>query len=908
MVWQHLKTFGRALLASSVIALGLSAAVQADDNDTVQKERLPGDVTPSSYVLYFDPKPDTKSFSGEETIHIQVRTATNKIVLNSADIYVSEAEYKSPSWKKTKKLSVRHEAKFEEVLLESSEPIQPGQYSLTLVFQGKLNDKLKGFFREKVTDSEGRVGWLLATQMEPTDARRMFPCFDEPAYKATFSISATMNADESAVSNSPVLKEVTDKETRRKVVSFEPTPKMSTYLVALVIGHIVPSEPIYSAGVPIRIWCAPGKEKMTEYSRVLAGKVLDYYAKYFNIPYCAKKLDLVAIPDFPNGAMENLGACTFREDLLLVDEKTISLDAKQQVALNVSHEMAHLWFGDLVTMQWWDDIWLNEAFAEWMSTKAVDILEPTWHYRNQFTLEREQSMLSDSLRATQPIHAEIKDADQIDQVFDEITYEKGAAVLYMLEGFLGQDTFRDGIRKYLAGNELANATPENLWTALSATSGKNVSELMHSWVYLKGFPQVTVDSSKPITALSQKRFVFLTDSKDDKEPNQVKDSKETNATPKLSSAWQIPLQIRSLSNKDPNASQKILFTEKTGVLGTNKKAPFLVNAKGEGYFRVLYSPDDLKAIMSHMSEMTVLERASVLSDQFYLALSGQIPVKQYLEFTAYYKDEEDPNVTSVICNQFSEMNLLVGDNARAPFSAFVRDRLAHAKKQFGWSAVDDQSDLVKRERAQVLLTLGTLGQDKEIIAQARKLASEYFTHDDASAVESELFEPMLRIVAYNGNHEDFEKIEGLWQRSKTPERKNSALMALSMFQDPVLIEKTLKMSLTSKVERQDAPLLVAAIMEESAGRGEAWEFVRKHIIRIAWRFPEHLMLNLVMAMNALDTQQQLDEVKDFFRKHPVPSQARGINKIIEAIEIRVEFRRHNDLAKTLQSLELASTK
>jgi puromycin-sensitive aminopeptidase len=402
--------------------------------------------------------------------------------------------------------------------------------------------------------------------------------------------------------------------------------------------------------------------------------------------------------------------------------------------------------------------------------------------------------------------------------------------------------------------------------------------------------------------------VFLTDSKDDKDPNQVKDSKETNETPNLSSAWQIPLQVRSLSNKDPNASQKILFTEMTGVLGTNKKAPFLVNAKGEGYFRVLYSPDDLKAIMSHMSEMTVLERASVLSDQFYLALSGQIPVKQYLEFTAYYKDEEDPNVTSVICNQFSEMNLLVDDNARAPFSAFVRDRLAHAKKQFGWSAVEDQSDLVKRERAQVLLTLGTLGQDKEIIAQARKLANEYFTHDDASAVESELFEPMLRIVAYNGNHEDFEKIEGLWQRSKTPERKNSALMALSMFQEPALIEKTLKMSLTSKVERQDAPLLVAAIMEESAGRGEAWEFVRKHIIRIAWRFPEHLMLNLVMAMNALDTQQQLDEVKDFFRKHPVPSQARGINKIIEAIEIRVEFRRHNDLAKTLQSLELASTK
>jgi aminopeptidase N len=872
--------------------------VQADYNDTVQKERLPGDVTPSSYILYFDPKPDSKSFSGEETIHIHVKKATTKIVLNSADIYVSEAEYKSTNWKKAKKLSVRHEAKFEEVIMETSQPIPVGNYSLTLVFQGKLNDKLKGFFREKVTDSEGRISWLLATQMEPTDARRMFPCFDEPAYKASYSITATMNADESAVSNSPILKEVIDKVTRRKTITFEPTPKISTYLVALVIGHIVPSEPIYAAGVPIRVWCTPGKERMTAYSRSLAAKVLDYYTKYFNIPYCAKKLDLIAIPDFPNGAMENLGACTFREDLLLVDEETISLDAKQQVALNVSHEMAHLWFGDLVTMQWWDDIWLNEAFAEWMSTKAVDILEPTWQYRNQFTLEREQSMLSDSLRATQPIHAEIKDADQLDQVFDEITYEKGAAVLYMLEGFLGQDIFRDGIRKYLAGHELGNATPENLWTALSLTSGKNVSDLMHSWVYLKGFPQVTLDSSKSEAMLSQKRFVFLNESKD-------LDSKEINAS---AAEWQIPLQVRSFADDDPNSSQKILFTENTGKLITNKKSPFLVDAKGEGYFRVLYSPNDLKEIMKHLDAMTVLERASVLSDQFYLALSGQIPVRQYLEFTNYYRDEEDPNVTSVICNQFNELNLLVDDNARAPFAAFVRDRLAHAKKLFGWSAVEDQSDLVKRERATVLLTLGTLGQDKDVIAQARKLANEYFTHDDASAVESELFEPMLRIVAYNGNREDFRKIEGLWQRSKTPERKNSALMALSMFQQPDLIEKTLKLSLTSKVERQDAPLLVAAIMEESAGRGMAWEFVRKHIIRIAWRFPEHLMLNLVMAMNALDTQQELDEVRDFFRKHPVPSQARGINKIIEAIEIRVEFRRHNDLAKTLQSLELASTK
>jgi len=888
MAWHHLKACWKYLIAAFLVITGTANLALAEDNNSASNKRLPGDVFPSAYTLYFDPRPEGKSFSGEETIDIRVHSATKKIVLNALGLRISEAKYKSAASSTYNKLSTHYSTKLQEVILEAKEPFAPGQYSVTLKFAGKLSDKLEGFFREKVTDAQGKTSWLCATQMEPVDARKMFPCFDEPAYKATFSISTSINADESAVSNSPIIKEVTDSKTHRKVVTFEQTPKMSTYLIALAFGHIVPSETITSAGVPIRVWCVAGKEKMTKYSLAFAAKVMDYYTKYFNIPYCAKKLDLIAIPDFPNGAMENLGACMFREDLLLVDEKTISLDDKEQVALNVAHEMAHLWFGDLVTMQWWDDIWLNEAFAEWMSSKAVDLLEPKWQYRNQFTLEREQAMLSDSLKATEPIHAEIKDPDQIDQAFDEITYEKGAAVLFMMEGFLGPDNFRDGIRKYLTAHELGNAAPEDLFTALSSISGQDVSKIMHTWVYLKGFPEVIVDSSKKETIVSQKRFAFLNDS----------------SGADADSVWQIPLQVRSLEDSDTGSPHKRIFSVKTGDLGTSKKAPYLVNAKGEGYFRVLYSQKDLKEIMSRLSQMTVLERASVLSDQFYLALAGQVPVEQYLDLTAYYKDESDPNVMAVICDQFSQMDLMVADDARKQFAAFVRDRLALAKKQYGWSSREDESALIKRQRAEVLLTLGTIAQDKDTIDQARKFAQLYFAHDDATAVETELYEPMLKIVAYNGNQQDYEKVEALWQRSKTPERKQSTLMALASFEDPALIERTLKMCLTSKIERQDAPLVMANIMEDRGGRGLAWEFFRKHIIHIALRFPDHLMINLVMAMNALGTQQQLDQVKAFFKKHPVPSQARGINKISEAIEIRVNFSRHNDLAKVFNAMDI----
>jgi puromycin-sensitive aminopeptidase len=299
MVRLNLNALKVALVTILALALGPVASARAAGDQSAQNKRLPGDVIPSSYTLYFDPKPEGKSFEGEERIEVQVRNATRKIVLNAVDIHIAEAEFKSSRASVSKKLSIRYDSKLQEVILESSEPLAAGLYSLSLKFAGKLNDELKGFFREKVVDPQGNTAWLCATQMEPTDARRMFPCFDEPAYKATFSISTSLNADESAVSNSPIVNEVTDSEKRRKVVTFDTTPKMSTYLVALVIGQITPSEPITSAGVPIRVWCVKGKEQMTGYSRAFAAKVMDYYTKYFHLPYCAKKLDLIAIPDFP---------------------------------------------------------------------------------------------------------------------------------------------------------------------------------------------------------------------------------------------------------------------------------------------------------------------------------------------------------------------------------------------------------------------------------------------------------------------------------------------------------------------------------------------------------------------------------------------------------------------------------
>jgi hypothetical protein len=294
--------------------------------------------------------------------------------------------------------------------------------------------------------------------------------------------------------------------------------------------------------------------------------------------------------------------------------------------------------------------------------------------------------------------------------------------------------------------------------------------------------------------------------------------------------------------------------------------------------------------------LTALERAAVLSDQFYLAVSGQIPINDYLDFTEAYKTESDPAVTSVLCTELNQLDLLIDDSSRMAFAAFVSDRLSHARRSFGWSSLREPSELVKRGYAQVMLSLGTIGQDKVTIDEARALSEKFFDHEVDTRIDAELVDPIIKIVAYNGNASDYAKIEKLWRCAKSPEREHSALMALGLFQDPVLIKETLKMCLTDKIHRQDAPELIAAIMETRAGRGVAWEFVRKHIIHIAWRFSEHRLYDIVMAMNTLASEQQLAQVQTFFRKHPVASQSRGINKIIEAIEVRVAFRQRSGTA------------
>jgi puromycin-sensitive aminopeptidase len=844
--------------------------------------QLPSTAEPISYQITVEPNPDRGHFSGSETVLINVLAPTREIVLNAADLKIIDAQLTDAAPHAVpQRARVVLQPEQERAVFELARQIQPGKYNLSMKLDGILNDKLRGFYRSSFTDSQGKKHWLATTQMEATDARRMFPCFDEPQYKATFSLSADIDANLVAISNSPIAQETENKQLHKKLVRFEETPKMSSYLLALVVGPFTPTEPVTADGVPIRVWTIPGKTALGSYSLAAAAKILPFYNEYFGVPYPAKKLDLIAIPDFEAGAMENLGAITFRQSRLLVDEKGDSALTKHECASVVAHEMAHMWFGDLVTMRWWDDLWLNEAFATWMSSKAVDRLHPEWHEWDQFIIDKLDSMQTDSLQATRPIHFAVTDPAQVDQMFDDITYGKGASVLRMLEHYVSDDVFRDGVRRYIKAHEFANASTQDLWQAIGEASGKEIKEMMHGWVYQAGYPVVNVDMvpHKKAMGAEQERFFLL--------------SKDNHA---FASLWQIPLSLRSLdteSGSEPAPIERAILTDKQDTITVKGNAPYLVNAGADGYYRVRYTPSALKELSDGLEKtLTPSERASLLSDQFQLALAGEMPVQNYLTLTAQFKDESDPSVIKIMIDQIQRLNLLVDDKSRSLFEAFVRDRLQAIKQKLGWSSTaPDEPDLTKTLRAEVLDVMGTIGQDKTTIKEARQALKKYKSKHES--LEPDLIAAAADVVAFNGDETDYHTIETLWHSAATPDLERQLMLSLALFRQPLLIERTLAMTLTDQVRNQDGPNLIAAVGDTAAGRKLAFNFITARWRAINARFTEHMVPRMVHSASSLASEQDRARVEQFFANNPMPFGTRTIAKTLEAIAINSAFRQRS---------------
>lgn len=866
----------------------------AESGERKAARRLPRWVMPEQYDITLKPDLATGKFTGSETITIGIKQPIRDIWLHALDLKITNPQLRDAKGR-LYPVTMLPAPKEEMVAFSAPRELAPGKYTLRTAFSGTLNDKLRGFYKAPYTDTKGKQQIIATTQMEPADARRMIPCFDEPDMKARFKITVHTLPTLTAISNAPMVRQTTSNN--QKVVEFANTEPMSAYLLAVIVGDLESSEALLVEGVPIRVWSVRGMKHLTSYSRDAAAKLLPVLNQYFRIPYPWKKLDLIAVPDFAAGAMENPGAITFRDNLLLLDPKRASTPTQQRATEVIAHEMAHMWFGDLVTMKWWDDLWLNEAFATWMATKAVDTIRPEWQMWKEYGDARTAALDTDALHSTRSIHFEVKSPEQTHEMFDVITYEKGASVLRMLERYVGEPVFQKGVHLYLQKHSFGNATTSDLWNSIGGVSGAPVNDLMYGWVHQPGYPLITVNESTTTPGsmnLEQQRFLILNDRVD-------------------KTIWSVPIGIRVATapvgqNQQSQPDRKCVLSKSQSSVPlplTSDPAvalPIIANAGGVGYYRVRYSdPMFTRLIDVPRTNLDPSERFALIDDSSALMASGNTSVTRYLDLISRYKDETDEQVWSSITHDLYYFDRFVDEAGRKPFERFVRAELTDVFARVGWDPKPSDTPQIRLLRANVLTALGTIGQDETVLAEARRRFGAFLS--DKNSLDRDLVSPVATIVAYNGTAKEYEQFKAMYKTAPTPEERVRALHMLPEFKSPDLVDQSLELSLGKEVRLQDAPHLLGGILRRRQMQDRAWQFITKNWDRMRSVYPEDMVPGVVSSAEGFSTESQLAELKSFLDSHPVPSGTTAVARTIERVSANVRFRQKQaaDLNQWLQS-------
>jgi len=846
------KHFALALCALA----GLAATAQAGI-------RLPTRVAPSRYAITFEPDLPSSTFVGHESIDVRIAAPTPKIVLHALELEITSASIVVGGT--ARPATAKLDAKEQTLTLTPTDgrDVPAGAAQLRIDWKGKLNDKLHGFY---AAESEGHR--FAFTQFEATDARRAYPCFDEPALKARFQVSALVDAGDKAVSNGAVVDEKLDEKRHKRLVKFAETLPMSSYLVALAVGPLVEvRSPAKKGQVPIRVFTPPGKERLAGFALKEAEALIDKLGAYFGIPYPYGKLDLLAVPDFAAGAMENTGAIFFRETALLVDEKTASADHRHGVSATLAHEMAHQWFGDLVTMQWWDDLWLNEAFATWMETKIVDQLHPDWNVWLDFEGWKSNALHSDALQATHPIRTPVSSPEDANDQFDTITYAKGSSVLRMLETWLGEPVFQKGVSDYLRAHMHGNAVAADLWKALGAASGQPVAEVASSWFDQAGHPLVTVESAcagdRLQVDLSQKRFV-------------------ASGKP-AAQKWMIPVCLRTAS-----ARECTLFSTETARV--TLKAPGCgwvdANEKHAGFYRVKYAPAALTQLgRAAVGSLDATERVALVDDAWALVQRGETPLSAWLDLVAQLQGEPTPEVNGEIESGLGFLEqYLLDERDRPLFAGFVVELFGPLWKKLGWEARPGESDPQRQLRGTVLSALGHLARSKEIVEGARARLQAYL--DKPAAFDGTVGEEIVSINAHAGSGAVFDRFLERLRASTEPEEHARFLRALGDFEEPQLVQRTLGLLLGKDVRVQDLGRVLAAPLYQKATRGPTWAYFKVHYDALKAKAPPYGFERLARATGAFCDEAAQKDVTAFFAQpaHRLES-ARALKQAEESIAL-----------------------
>jgi puromycin-sensitive aminopeptidase len=836
--------------------------------------RLPRHVLPTRYDLRLEPDLKTFTFRGEETVTLTVVQATREILLNAVELSIDRAEVVGDSGR-PQPATVALDESTERCRLTFAEPLKPGTWRLHVVFRGTLNDKLHGFYRSTYKDDAGNPHTLAATQFEATDARRAFPCWDEPDFKAVFSATLAIDPALVAVSNTAVREEKI--ENGRKVVRFADSIPMSTYLVAFIVGELEATEPTMVGRTPLRVWATPGKKRLAAFGQAIGALSLKLYEDYYGQPYPGDKLDLIAIPDFAAGAMENLGAITFRETALLVDESAATHAELERVADVVAHENAHMWFGDLVTMSWWNGLWLNEAFATFLEMVAVDAWKPQWQRWTTFGVSRSAALLVDGLHSTRPIEYPVAAPRDADAMFDVLTYEKGASVLRMMQQYLGADVFRAGVRLYLERHKFANTETGDLWAALGEAARQPIPEIMDGWVFRAGYPLVSARIDGDQLVLSQQRFTYL------REPLEGQGPSADAGT-----AWQVPLQIRLTTRTRIGVARVLLKETEACVRLLSDFEWALVNEGGHGFYRVHYAPDLLARLLGKLDKLAAIERFNLVNDAWAAVLAGLMPLTDYLDLTARFRGERDKNVWAVLTGSFASLGRIIDDADRPRLEALVRDRVGPAVAELGWQPKPGENELTRQLRGDLLRAQGVQGND----AATQAKAAELFTANqaDPSAVDANVWAAVIAVLGHAADDGRYDDFLARFKSAKSPQDEQRFLYALAACRVPARVRQTLERTINGEFRTQDAPFVVRALLASAHGRAAAWRFVQDHWDDMNRLYPATGLRRMCEGVTALAAPQWEAEVRRFFGERKIDLGGKTLRQYLEQLRIAVALR------------------
>jgi puromycin-sensitive aminopeptidase len=846
--------------------------------------RLPTDVTPVRYELELTPDLDAASFAGSVAISVTVQAPVGEVVLNALELEIDEAWVLDASGERLD-ADVRLDADSERAFLALTGELRPGTASVHLRFRGILNDKLHGFYRSTFTDGEGVQRTIATTQMEATYARKAFPCWDEPAHKAVFSVALVVPDDATAISNGAEVDRQTAGDGTVRV-QFADTIPMSTYLVAFVVGPLEITDAVDVDGVPLRIAHPVGKGQLTPFALDVAAAGLRWFTEYYDIAYPGGKIDHVAIPDFAFGAMENQGCITYREVLLLADPEKATQPELLNLVDVVNHETAHMWFGNLVTMRWWNGIWLNEAFATFMEMKATDSFRPGWHRWVEFGLSRTAAMETDALDSTRPIEFHVESPDDAEGMFDVLTYEKGGAVLRMLEQYLGEDPFRDGVRHYLATHAYGNTETTDLWDAIEEVTGQPVRRIMDSWIFQGGHPIVSIERAGPAAVrLHQERF-RLSEAIDP----------EGGRRDGLGDTWSVPVVLRVGTTGGDEREVRVLLEEREATidLGDDEVAWVVGNGGGEGAYRVRYSAELRRALIDHgIGALGVLERYGILNDAHGAAIAGTMTAPELLELTRAYADEPDGAVWKLLAAVFDDLDRLLDDPHRPALAAHVRAVAGPALRRLGFSVAPEDDDRTRELRGTLLRLAAILGEDPEAVAEAERLRAAELA--EPGAVDPALAGAATAVAAHHGGAEAFATGYARYQAAATPQEEVRELYNLARTRDPASFQQLLERTLT-EIRTQNAPYLLRGMLANRSLGPEAWAFVRQHWAEVNERFPSNSIVRMLEGVRGFTDAALSADVQGFFAEHEVPQGTLQLAQHLERQRTGVALRQRDGAA------------